>query len=173
MANTTFSGPVRSLNGFISFGPKAVVSLTATATLTVAAHAGRVLLCNAASGKFTLPSITSGSSSAVAGANDYNVLSNLGCTYLFWVETLAVDMDIKTDGTDKFYGAIFNGVDSAATGETFLSSSGSNDTMTMNGTTTGGIVGSWVEFTAISSAAYFVRGSLIGSGTIATPFADA
>ena len=31
MANTTFSGPVRSLNGFISFGPKAVVSLTATA----------------------------------------------------------------------------------------------------------------------------------------------
>jgi len=172
MANTTFSGPVRSLNGFISFGPKAVVSLTATATLTQATHAGRVLLCNAASGKFTLPSITSGSASEVAGSNDYNVLSNLGCTYLFWVQTLAVDMDIKTDGTDRFFGAIYTGIDSEATGETFLSSSGSNDTMTMNGTTTGGIVGSWVEFTAISSAAYFVRGSLIGSGTIATPFAD-
>ena len=173
MANTTFSGPVRSLNGFISFGPKAVVSLTASATLTVAAHAGRILTCNAASGVFTLPTITLGSSSDVAGANDYNVLSNLGCTYLFWVQTLAVDMDIKTDGTDKFFGAIYTGIDSEATGETFLSSSGSNDTMTMNGTTTGGIVGSWVEFTAIGSAAYFVRGSLIGSGTIATPFADA
>ena len=173
MANTTFSGPVRSLNGFISFGPKAVVSLTATATLTVAAHAGRVLLCNAASGKFTLPSITSGSSSAVAGANDYNVLSNLGCTYLFWVETLAVDMDIKTDGTDKFYGAIFNGVDSAATGECFAANASTNDVMTMNGGTKGGIVGSWVEFTAIGSAAYFVRGSLIGTATLATPFADA
>jgi len=36
MAKTTFSGPVRSLNGFISFGPKAVVSLTADTTLTVA-----------------------------------------------------------------------------------------------------------------------------------------
>ena len=173
MANTTFSGPVRSLNGFISFGPKAVVSLTATATLTVAAHAGRILTCNAASGVFTLPTITSGSSSDVAGANDYNVLSNLGCTYLFWVQTLAVDMDIKTDGTDKFFGAIYTGIDSEETGETFKSDSSSNDTMTMNGTTTGGIVGSWVEFTAISSAAYFVRGSLIGSGTIATPFADA
>ena len=172
MANTTFSGPVRSLNGFISFGPKAVVSLTATATLTVAAHAGRVLLCNAASGKFTLPSITSGSSSAVAGANDYNVLSNLGCTYLFWVETLAVDMDIKTDGTDKFYGAIFNGVDSAATGECFAANASTNDVMTMNGGTTGGIVGSWVEFTAIASAKYFVRGSLIGTASVATPFAD-
>ena len=44
MANTTFSGPVRSLNGFISFGPKAVVSLTADTSLTVASHAGRVLL---------------------------------------------------------------------------------------------------------------------------------
>ena len=173
MANTTFSGPVRSLNGFISFGPKAVVSLTATATLTVAAHAGRILLCNASSGVFTLPTITSGSSSDVAGANDYNVLSNLGCTYLFWVETLAVDMDIKTDGTDKFFGAVYTGIDSENTGETFLSSSGSNDTMTMNGTTTGGIVGSWVEFTAIGSAAYFVRGSLIGTASVVTPFANA
>ena len=173
MAKTTFSGPVRSLNGFISFGPKAVVSLTATATLTVAAHAGRTLICNAASGKFTLPTITSGSSSAVAGANDYNVLSNLGCTYLFWVETLAVDMDIKTDGTDKFFGAVYTGIDSEESGESFAANASSNDVMTMNGTTTGGIVGSWVEFTALASAKYFVRGSLIGSGSVATPFADA
>ena len=173
MANTTFSGPVRSLNGFISFGPKAVVSLTATATLTVADHAGRLLTCNAAAGVFTLPSITSGSSAAAAGTNDYNVLSNLGCTYLFWVETLAVDMDIKTDGTDKFYGAIFNGIDSEETGETFAANASSNDVMTMNGTTTGGIVGSWVEFTAIASAAYYVRGSLIGTASVVTPFANA
>ena len=173
MANTTFSGPVRSLNGFISFGPKAVVSLTADTTLTVATHAGRILTTNDADGKFTLPSITSGSSAAAAGTNDYNVASNLGCTYLFWVQTAATDMDIKTDGTDKFYGAVFIGIDSENTGETFLSSSGSNDVMTLNGTTTGGIVGSWVEFTAIGSAAYFVRGSLIGTATLATPFADA
>ena len=173
MANTTFSGPVRSLNGFISFGPKAVISLTATATLTVAAHAGRIITCNAASGKFTLPSITSGSASEVAGANDYNVLSNLGCTYLFWVQTLAVDMDIKTDGTDKFYGAIFNGVDSEATGEMFAADGANNDVFTQNGGTKGGKVGSWVEFTAIASAAYYVRGSLIGTASVATPFANA
>ena len=172
MANTTFSGPVRSLNGFISFGPKAVVSLTADTTLTVATHAGRVLTCNDADGKFTLPSITSGSSSAVAGTNDYNVLSNLGTTYLFWVETLATDMDIKTDGTDKFVGAVYTGIDSEETGETFLAAA-TNDVMTFNGTTTGGIVGSWIECTAIASAKYFVRAGLIGSGTIATPFADA
>ena len=173
MANTTFSGPVRSLNGFISFGPKAVVSLTADATLTVGDHAGRILTTNKADGVFTLPSITSGSASAASGGNDYNVLSNIGTTYLFWVETLATDMDIKTDGTDKFYGAVFTGIDSEETGETFAANASSNDVMTLNGTTTGGIVGSWVEVTAIASAKYFVRGSLIGSGTIATPFANA
>ena len=172
MANTTFSGPVRSLNGFISFGPKAVVSLTADATLTVGDHAGRILTTNKADGVFTLPSITSGSASAASGGNDYNVLSNIGTTYLFWVETLATDMDIKTDGTDKFYGAVYTGIDSEETGETFVAAA-TNDVMTFNGTTTGGIVGSWIECTAIASAKYFVRAGLIGSGTIATPFADA
>ena len=173
MANTTFSGPVRSLNGFISFGPKAVVSLTADTTLTQATHAGRMLTCNDADGKFTLPTITAGSSSAVAGDNDYNVLSNLGCTYTFWVETLATDMDILTDGTDKFYGAVFIGIDSEETGETFAADASNNDVLTMNGTTKGGIVGSFVEFTAIANDKYFVRGSLIGSGTVETPFANA
>ena len=58
---------------------------------------------------------------AVAGANDYNVLSNLGCTYTFWVETAATDMDIKTDGTDKFFGSVFLGVTNDADGKTFIS----------------------------------------------------
>ena len=57
MAQTTFSGPIRSLSGVISAGYNGVVSLTADTTLTVAAHAGRPLLCNDADGKFTLPSI--------------------------------------------------------------------------------------------------------------------
>ena len=122
MANTTFAGPVRSLNGFISFGPKAVVSLTADTTLTVADHAGRVITCNDADGKFTLPTITAGSAGESTGGNDYNVLSNLGCTYTFWVETAATDMDIKTDGTDKFFGGVYIGVNNA-TGKTFISSS--------------------------------------------------
>ena len=173
MANTTFSGPVRSLNGFISFGPKAVVSLTADTTLTQATHAGRILTCNDADGKFTLPAITSGSSSAVAGANDYNVLSNLGCTYTFWVETAATDMDIKTDGTDRFFGSVFLGVTDDEDGKTFISSSGSNDVLTQNGTTKGGLAGSYVQFTAIASAAYYVSGTLLASGTLVTPFADA
>ena len=57
MAKTTFSGPVQSLAGFISAGNSSVVSLTADTTLTVADHAGKILLTNDADGKFTLPSI--------------------------------------------------------------------------------------------------------------------
>jgi len=57
MATTTFSGPVISKNGFVNTGPGMTVSLTADTTLTVASHAGRILLCNDADGKFTLPSV--------------------------------------------------------------------------------------------------------------------
>jgi len=171
MANTTFSGPVRSLNGFISFGPKAVVSLTANTTLTVAAHAGRILTCNDADGVFTLPTILASSASGVAGANDYNVLSNLGATFTFLVETAATDMDIKTDGTDRFYGGLYIGANNA-TGKTFISDSSTNDVITQNGTTKGGIAGSWLQITAIANDAYYVKGTLLGSSTLATPFAD-
>ena len=59
MAKSTFSGPVRSLAGFISSGNASVVSLTADTSITVDSHAGKVLLCNDADGKFTLPSIVS------------------------------------------------------------------------------------------------------------------
>ena len=57
MAKSTFSGPVKSLAGFISAGNAVVVSLTADTSLTVASHAGKILTCNDADGKFTLPSI--------------------------------------------------------------------------------------------------------------------
>jgi hypothetical protein len=44
MANTTFSGPVISKNGFIGTGPGSTVALTANTSLTVNAHAGRILI---------------------------------------------------------------------------------------------------------------------------------
>ena len=173
MANTTFDGPVRSKNGFINIGPGMTKSLTADTTLTVADHAGRILLLNDADGKFTLPSINVNADSAVAGpGSDPNNLNNIGASFYFYVETLATDLDIKTDGTDKFKGAIMIGVDDGSK-KAFVPGA-SNDVITMNGSTKGGIVGSVVSFTAIDTATYMVHNSLlIGSGTIVTPFADA
>ena len=49
----------------------------------------------------------------------------------------------------------------------------SNDVLSMNGTTTGGISGSVIQVTALQSAEYLVHNTLIlGSGSIVTPFSD-
>jgi len=168
MAQSTFSGPVKSLAGFISAGNANVVSLTADTSLTVASHAGKVLTCNDADGKFTLPSIVA---TAPGEDTDPNQTNNLGATFIFIVETAATDMDILTDGTDKFVGGLYTGV-TDATGKTFISGA-SNDVITMNGTTKGGLVGSIVKVTAMASAKYAVEGIILGSGTLVTPFADA
>ena len=80
-------------------------------------------------------------------------------------------MDIKTDGTDKFVGGLYTGVDDA-TGKTFISAS-ANDVITMNGTTKGGLVGSVVVATAMANDKYHITGFSLGSGTLVTPFANA
>ena len=168
MAKSTFSGPIQSLAGFISAGNANVVSLTADTTLTVADHAGKVLLCNDADGKFTLPSIVA---TAPGRDDDPNQLNNLGASFTFVVVTAATDLDIKSDGTDKFVGGVYVGKDNAS-GKVFISGA-SNDVLTMNGSTKGGLAGSIVRCTAIASAKYAVEGIVLGSGTIVTPFADA
>ncbi len=168
MAKTTFSGPIQSLAGFISAGNANVVSLTADTSLTVAAHAGKILTCNDADGKFTLPSIVA---TAPGEDSDPNQTNNLGATFTFVVETAATDMDILTDGTDKFVGGLYTGV-TDATGKTFISGA-SNDVITLNGSTKGGLAGSIIKVTAVGSAKYAVEGIILGSGTLVTAFADA
>ena len=57
------------------------INITADTTLTVATHAGRILLCNDADGKFTLPSIKVNSNGATAGDTDFNNLNNIMCIF--------------------------------------------------------------------------------------------
>ena len=168
MAKSTFSGPIQSLAGFISAGNANVVSLTADTTLSVNSHAGKILTCNDADGKFTLPSIVA---TAPGSNDDPNQTNNLGASFTFVVETAATDLDIKTDGTDKFVGGLYLGKSDAA-GKTFMSGA-SNDVITLNGTTKGGIVGTVIKVTAIGAAKYAVEGIVLASGTVVTPFADA
>ncbi|MAC50933.1 MAG: hypothetical protein CME31_00150 [Gimesia sp.] len=124
-------------------------------------------MTNDADGVFTLPSIVV---TEPSDKTDPNQLCNLGAQFTFIVVTAATDMDIVTDGTDKFVGGVYTGVDDA-TGKTFISGS-SNDVITQNGSTKGGLAGSIIRVTAIASAKYAVEGLILGSGTIVTPFAD-
>ena len=103
--------------------------------------------------------------------DDPNQTNNLGASFFFVVVTAATDMDIKTDGTDKFVGGLYTGVNNA-TGKTFISGA-SNDVITLNGSTKGGLAGSIIKVTAMASAKYAVEGITLGSGTLVTPFADA
>jgi hypothetical protein len=171
MANTTFSGPVISKNGFIGTGPGSTVALTANTSLTVNAHAGRILLTQDADGIFTLPSIVATADAAVAGPTDFNNANNIGATFTFYVDLTATDVQIVTDGTDKFTGAAIVAVDDGAKKAFFPGAT--NDVLSMNGTTTGGIIGSVIQVTALETAQYLVHNTLIlGSGTIVTPFSD-
>ena len=153
MARTTFSGPIVSNNGMTNSGAGSVVAIAAeNTTLTFAAHAGRISEINDADGVITLPTITTGT---------------IGAKYTLFIGTNMTGK-IKTDGTDKFVGSV------AVTGSTTKAfvPSASNDVIDMNNGTKGGKVGSYVEITALALAEYLVQGSLIGSGTVATPFAD-
>jgi hypothetical protein len=147
MAQTTFSGPVKSLAGFITAGVNSSVSLSADTTLTVAAHAGKIILLNDADGKFTLPAISSVTPTDPTSPDQEN---NIGASFYFYLETAATDLDIKTDGTDKFKGAVIVAVDDGAK-KAFIPAA-SNDVMTLNGSTKGGLVGSVVQVTAIDAA---------------------
>ena len=170
MARTTFSGPVRSLRGFITAGPDAVVNITAETTLTFASHAGRLIEINDADGAVTLPTIQADSKGASAGQDDPNVNNQLGAVYRFFIGTDATDLDIKTDGTDKFVGSLAVGI-TDSTYKVFIPAA-SNDVISMNGTTLGGDKFSYLEITALADNEYLVQGVLIGAGTNATPFAD-
>ena len=171
MAQTTFSGPVKSQRGFVTAGPDSIVNITAETTLTFAAHAGKVIKVNDADGAITLPTIKADSKGASAGDNDPNVNSHLGAVYKFFVGTDCTDCDIKTDGTDKFVGhaTVVNVAD--GTNNT-LAPASSNDVISMNGGTTAGDKGSTVTITALEDNVYLVEAVLIGTGTEATPFAD-
>ena len=171
MAQTTFSGPVKSQRGFVTAGPDAVVNITAETTLTFAAHAGKVIKVNDADGAITLPTIKADSKGGSAGDNDPNVNSHLGAVYKFFVGTDCTDCDIKTDGTDKFVGhaTVVNVAD--GTNSSFVPGA-TNDVISMNGGTTGGDKGSTVIITALEDNVYLVEAVLIGTGTEATPFAD-
>ena len=156
MANTTFSGPVTSTNGFIT--GTGVNSTVTAATLTVTAdtYNGQTINLSRAAGiTVTLPAAT--------GTN---------AVYKF-VVTTAVTTNSNViqvaNATDTM-----NGLASVAgtTGSVF-STLPASDTITMNGTTTGGLIGSYVQVTDVATGEFLVTAALVGSGTPATPFSAA
>lgn len=178
MAITTFDGPIRSLGGIFQQGPSTIVTITSSTTLNPTAHAGRILAVGgtlAADITLTLPAISAATNPVSSGpGNDPNTVNNEGVVYTIWVPTTIATSSLKigTNGTDKFIGTLF-GVDTDSSNALVAYTAAStNDFINFNGGTTGGVAGTWVEIFAIDALKYMVNGIALGSGTVATPFAD-
>jgi hypothetical protein len=170
MGQATFQGPVRSLAGFYAQGPNTVVVVSgSTLTLDPATHGGKILVITAATTTITLPAVnvTADPNSSGPGA-DPNTVNNQGVTYTFVNTILATAIKVLTPASNFLLGpAMIN----AATPSAFFANGTSTRSINLNGTTQGGIVGSSFSLTAIASGQYFVQAQLLGSGTLATPFA--
>jgi hypothetical protein len=178
MARTTFSGPIRSLGGVYQQGPAAVVDITSSTTLSPEAHGGRIITVGgslAANVVLTLPAINTSANPVSSGpGQDPNTLNNEGVVYTIWVPTTISTSSLKigTDGTDKFVGSVLS-IDTDTSGAAVGFTAGAtNDYINFNGTTTGGVAGTWVQIVAVAANKYMVTGTVNGSGTVATPFAD-
>jgi len=179
MARSTFQGPVRSLGGLYQQGPASIVSITASTTLSPEVHGGRIISIGgslAAALTLTLPTISTAANPTTSGpGQDPNTLNNQGVVYTIWVPTTISTSSLKigTNGTDKYIGSItMNDVDTDGAALVGFFAAAANDFINLNGTTTGGVAGSWIEIFAIAANKYMVKGTVLGTGTVATPFAN-
>ena len=181
MARTTFQGPVRSLGGLYQQGPATVVDITASTTLSPEAHGGRIIAVGgslAANVTLTLPAINVSANPTTSGpGQDPSTANNEGVVYTIWVPTTISTSSLKigvTSGSSDLYVGAVMSIDSDSSGAVvaFSANGSSNDFINFNGTTTGGVAGTWVQIFAIAADKYMVTGNVIGSGTVVTPFAD-
>ena len=178
MAISTFDGPVRSLGGMYQQGPASVVSVSSSTTLDPVSHGGRIVSVGgslAATTTVTLPTISTASNPTTSGpGQDPNTLNNLGVVYTIWVPTTISTSSLKiaTQSGDYFIGSLM-GVDTDSSDALVAYNALASDTfdfINLNGSTTGGVAGTWIEIVAVAANAYMVRGTVNGSGSVATPF---
>lgn len=134
---------------------KPIAVTAAAVALTRNVHAGApVLLDRAAGVTVTLPAAT--------GSGD---------TYSVVVKTTVTSNNhiIKVaNATDVMQGFVASATATTGAG-THEAATSTDDTITMNGTTTGGVAGSAVSLTDVAPGIWQVAGQLVGSGTLASP----
>jgi len=162
MAITKFRGTVNATEGFQINGvpvrfpgaTQAVDVTSATVTLDASTHSGKVVTLNRAAGiAVTLPAAT-------GSGNIYRLY--IGTAVTSNSTTIKV-----ANSSDTMVGFVLSTL--AAGGTTFgESAGGTDDTITMNGSTTGGLVGSYIELVDWQTNVWQVTGWLAGSGTLAS-----
>jgi hypothetical protein len=133
---------------------KKPITITASATLTRNVHAGTVVNLDAAAGlTVTLPA-SSGS------GDEYEIFVKTTVTSNNYIVQVA-------NSTDILQGVIGLTTDIAGSS---LPTSSTSDTITMNGSTTGGLKGTYIKLKDAVSGIWKLEGGLVCTGTEATPF---
>lgn len=148
-----------SADGCIATGVhrQVIQSVGATRTLLPEESGALCLFDRAAGNVFTLPAPVEGmqfefSTTVAVTSNAAKVITNSASVFLI--------------------GSIMGGsLTVADSGDVFQGDGSTHVSVSMNGSTTGGLVGGSIKFTAISSTQWLVEGDYVGSGTLATPFA--
>jgi hypothetical protein len=132
---------------------KEIIAVGAAITLTPAQSGAMVLLDTAAGSIVTLPTPAE------------------GINYTFAVSTSVTSNSHIIGGAagEFLAGGIQMMIDTTAVSEGQFLDGATHLTLTMNGSTTGGLIGTTLEFTAYSTTQWLVTGLVAGSGTLATP----
>ena len=161
---TTFTGAVTTASV-----TKGLVSITATDAITAAEHAGRTLVLNAAD---------AGSTAVVLTLPAATGTGNVYCFVVGIVNAMSSGYKIQVTGDDTIDGWIVaaNDVANHASNNSIniWKCAAADDTIELNGTTTGGVsIGDWICLTDIKADQWVVSGQVEQSGTEATPFSEA
>ncbi len=130
----------------------------ASLTITQRAHEGRIVQLNytAAASTCTLPDATGS-----------------GAMFRFVVTAVNVNGHIikVPDANNVMRGSV-NILDADSTPQAAYAATGTDDTLTLNGTTKGGQIGDWVEFLDLAADTWMVRGQMVvpSGSNIADPF---
>ena len=176
MARTTFKGPVRSLSGFISTGDVMGQALSAgtvdggTDITGIDLYQGRCMTIGNTTTVFNLPEIVSDS------AVNPSTLSTIGLEYTFLMTanlsgetfTLNAGTAAGRSTADVFQGTA-QYVDTGDNSMEGFNAAGT-DTLTLDGSTRGGLGGSMVYCRAVGANIWLIQCDLNGSGTMVTPW---
>ena len=176
MANTTFQGPVISKKGFYNTGPANVIDADSSVSLTVATHAGRIVHNDAAGAvTYTLPAVNATADSGVAGPGpDLNILINVGATFTI-INSITKTGDLVVqvaNSTDVMSGGAFF-IDDSSDNVVGFETVAASDTITLNGSTTGGVTYAKIICTVLASGLWSVSVHTGCTGSPATCFSAA
>jgi hypothetical protein len=184
MGRSTFSGPVRSLRGFLGTGPEMAQSISGTTDggtdiAGIDKYQGKVIQIGNANTVFNLPSIIDTATPIAAGSNDPTSSNRVGMIYEFLMTASLTGGNtfVLNAGTaagrgtaDVFRGmAIYNNT-ATDPGAVTAFSAGGTDTLTLTATTKGGLEGAHIRCRAVDGLIWLVEAQLIGNGAFAQPW---